>query len=74
MFSTAERSIAASAKPPRHPRAHLSRGDEASSTAIIVDPQRDIQQYLAEAERCGLHIATPLDSTDTGGKFRTEQP
>ena len=24
-------------------------GDEASSTAIIVDPQRDIQQYLADA-------------------------
>src|SRR5437899_10344468 len=31
-------------------------GDEASSTAIIVDPQRDIQQYLAEAEKCDLHI------------------
>ena len=24
-------------------------GDKASSTAIIVDPQRDIQQYLADA-------------------------
>jgi rhodanese-related sulfurtransferase/glyoxylase-like metal-dependent hydrolase (beta-lactamase superfamily II) len=31
-------------------------GDEASSTAIIVDPQRDVQQYLAEAERFGLQI------------------
>jgi hypothetical protein len=31
-------------------------GDEASSTAIIVDPQRDIQQYLAHAEKLGLHI------------------
>jgi hydroxyacylglutathione hydrolase len=31
-------------------------GDEASSTAIIVDPQRDIQQYLADAEKSGLHI------------------
>jgi hydroxyacylglutathione hydrolase len=31
-------------------------GDEASSTAIIVDPQRDIQQYLADAERFGLQI------------------
>jgi rhodanese-related sulfurtransferase len=31
-------------------------GDEASSTAIIVDPQRDIQQYLADAERLGLQI------------------
>ena len=31
-------------------------GDEASSTAVIVDPQRDIQQYLADAERLGLQI------------------
>src|SRR4051812_11055748 len=31
-------------------------GDEASSSAIIVDPQRDIQQYLAEAENRGLQI------------------
>jgi rhodanese-related sulfurtransferase/glyoxylase-like metal-dependent hydrolase (beta-lactamase superfamily II) len=31
-------------------------GDETSSTAIIVDPQRDIQQYIADAERLGLHI------------------
>ena len=31
-------------------------GDEASSTAIIVDPQRDMQQYLADAERSGLRI------------------
>jgi hydroxyacylglutathione hydrolase len=31
-------------------------GDEASSTAIIVDPQRDIQQYLADAERLNLQI------------------
>ena len=31
-------------------------GDEASSTAIIVDPQRDIQQYLADAAELGLDI------------------
>src|ERR1700730_4533490 len=31
-------------------------GDEASSTGIIVDPQRDIQQYLADAEKLGLQI------------------
>src|SRR5437899_71388 len=31
-------------------------GDEASSTAIIVDPQRDIQQYLADAEKFCLQI------------------
>ena len=31
-------------------------GDEASSTAIVVDPQRDIQQYLTDAEKFGLRI------------------
>jgi hydroxyacylglutathione hydrolase len=31
-------------------------GDEASATAIIVDPQRDIQQYLADAKSFGLKI------------------
>jgi rhodanese-related sulfurtransferase/glyoxylase-like metal-dependent hydrolase (beta-lactamase superfamily II) len=31
-------------------------GDEASATAIIVDPQRDIQQYLQDAEVLGLQI------------------
>ncbi len=31
-------------------------GDEASGTAIVVDPQRDIQQYLADAESAGLTI------------------
>ena len=31
-------------------------GDEESSTAIVVDPQRDIQQYLTDAEKAGLQI------------------
>ncbi len=31
-------------------------GDEESKTAIVVDPQRDIQQYVADAERLGLQI------------------
>lgn len=31
-------------------------GDEASSTAVIVDPQRDIQQYLDDAGKFGLRI------------------
>jgi hydroxyacylglutathione hydrolase len=31
-------------------------GDEASSTAIVVDPQRDIHQSLADAETFGLQI------------------
>ncbi len=30
--------------------------DEASATAIVVDPQRDIQQYLADAEKLGVQI------------------
>jgi rhodanese-related sulfurtransferase/glyoxylase-like metal-dependent hydrolase (beta-lactamase superfamily II) len=31
-------------------------GDEASLTAIVVDPQRDIEKYLADAEGFGLRI------------------
>lgn len=31
-------------------------GDEESTTAIVVDPQRDIQQYLADAAELGLRI------------------
>ncbi len=31
-------------------------GDEATSTAIVVDPQRDIQKYLAGAQEFGLQI------------------
>jgi rhodanese-related sulfurtransferase/glyoxylase-like metal-dependent hydrolase (beta-lactamase superfamily II) len=31
-------------------------GDEASATAIVVDPQRDIQKYLDDAETFGLQI------------------
>lgn len=30
--------------------------DEASATAIVVDPQRDIQQYLVDAEKLGAQI------------------
>ena len=30
--------------------------DEASRTAIVVDPQRDIQQYLDDAEKLGVQI------------------
>ncbi|MEP7365532.1 MAG: MBL fold metallo-hydrolase [Acidobacteriota bacterium] len=30
--------------------------DEASGTAIVVDPQRDIQQYVADAEAQGVQI------------------
>src|SRR6202162_4966417 len=37
-------------------RASYLVGHERSSAAIIVDPQRDIQQYLADAEKLGLQI------------------
>jgi hydroxyacylglutathione hydrolase len=30
--------------------------DEETKTAVVVDPQRDIDQYLADAERQGLQI------------------
>src|SRR6202042_938805 len=30
--------------------------DEASASAIVVDPQRDIQQYLDDAEQLGVQI------------------
>src|SRR5271170_2041805 len=30
--------------------------DEPSASAIVVDPQRDVQQYLADAERLGVQI------------------
>src|ERR1700739_3792394 len=30
--------------------------DESSATAIVVDPQRDIQQYLTDAKHLGVHI------------------
>jgi hydroxyacylglutathione hydrolase len=31
--------------------------DEGSGTAIVVDPQRDIGQYLRDAEQLGVELA-----------------
>lgn len=31
-------------------------GDEATGTALIIDPQRDVEQYLAECQELGLEI------------------
>lgn len=31
-------------------------GDEESGVAVVVDPQRDVEQYIADAERLGLTI------------------
>ena len=32
-------------------------GDETTGRAVVVDPQRDVSQYLEDAERLGLRIA-----------------
>jgi glyoxylase-like metal-dependent hydrolase (beta-lactamase superfamily II)/rhodanese-related sulfurtransferase len=32
-------------------------GDERTGTAVVVDPQRDVAQYVEDAERLGLQIA-----------------
>src|SRR3989454_11268982 len=31
-------------------------GDEASQTAVVIDPQRDVGQYLQDAQQHGLRI------------------
>ena len=43
---------------PELPRAHASYliGDPSSGTAVVVDPQRDIDAYVADAEKAGLQI------------------
>jgi hypothetical protein len=40
-------------------------GDEASSTAVIVDPQREVHQYLADAEKFGFEIRMSSSPTST---------
>jgi glyoxylase-like metal-dependent hydrolase (beta-lactamase superfamily II)/rhodanese-related sulfurtransferase len=37
-------------------------GDEASGRAVVVDPQRDISQYLADAEAAGLRIERVIET------------
>ena len=51
-------------------------GDEASSTAVIVDPQRDIQQYLADAEKFGLldlHVSTHFHADFVAGHLELRE-
>ncbi len=31
-------------------------GDEATKTAVVIDPQRDVEQYIADAQKNGLKI------------------
>lgn len=37
-------------------------GDESTGRAVVVDPQRDISQYLADAETAGLHIERVIET------------
>jgi len=37
-------------------------GDEITGRAVVVDPQRDVSQYLADAERLGLSIERVLET------------
>ncbi len=37
-------------------------GDETTGRAVVVDPQRDVAQYLADAERLGLTIERVLET------------
>ena len=37
-------------------------GDETSGTAVVIDPQRDIAEYLADAEAAGLSITMVIET------------
>lgn len=37
-------------------------GDETTGRAVVVDPQRDVSQYVADAERLGLRIERVLET------------
>ncbi|HEY2815265.1 MAG TPA: MBL fold metallo-hydrolase [Acidimicrobiales bacterium] len=37
-------------------------GDESTGRAVVVDPQRDVHDYLAEAEEAGLHIELVIET------------
>jgi glyoxylase-like metal-dependent hydrolase (beta-lactamase superfamily II)/rhodanese-related sulfurtransferase len=37
-------------------------GDEATGRAVVVDPQRDVSQYLADAAAHGLHIERVIET------------
>jgi len=37
-------------------------GDETTGRAVVVDPQRDVSQYLADADRLGLRIERVLET------------
>ncbi len=37
-------------------------GDESTGRAVIVDPQRDVSQYVADADAAGLHIERVIET------------
>ena len=37
-------------------------GDENSGRAVVVDPQRDVSEYLADAAELGLHIDLVIET------------
>jgi hydroxyacylglutathione hydrolase len=37
-------------------------GDESTGRAVVVDPQRDVSQYLADAESAGLRIERVIET------------
>ncbi|MBI1351464.1 MAG: MBL fold metallo-hydrolase [Actinomycetales bacterium] len=37
-------------------------GDEASGTAVVIDPRRDVAEYLADADRLGLRITHVINT------------
>ena len=37
-------------------------GDESTGRAVVIDPQRDVSQYLADAEEAGLHIERVIET------------
>ena len=37
-------------------------GDETTGRAVVVDPQRDVSQYIADAERLGLRIERVIET------------
>lgn len=37
-------------------------GDESTGRAVVVDPQRDVAEYVADAEKLGLHIELVIET------------
>lgn len=37
-------------------------GDETTGRAVVVDPQRDVAEYLADARELGLHIELVIET------------